>query len=197
MAKTYKFADFDDDRPLCGIDEAGRGPLAGPLVIAGVVLLSPIDGLDDSKKLTQARREELYDLIVSSAKYHIVSFDADEVDDLGISACLHKGLSKIKDYFGDGFGYLFDGNSSFGVSDIATLIKADMEVAEVSAASILAKVTRDREMMTLAQQYPQYGFERHKGYGTKAHIEAIVKYGRSPVHRHTFHIKEIDEPTLF
>ncbi|MDQ1326014.1 MAG: ribonuclease [Campylobacterota bacterium] len=93
--------------------------------------------------------------------------------------------------------YLFDGNSTFGTKHIDTMVKADEKIAEVSAASILAKVTRDREMIALAQKYPQYGFENHKGYGTKAHIQALLRHGRCEVHRRTFRVKELDKSSLF
>lgn len=175
-------------KQLCGIDEAGRGPLAGDLVIAGVVLNSPIDGLADSKKLTPKKREALHKEIIQNSQYHIVSFSPKQVDELGISKCLHNGLLEIQANIPN-CDYLFDGNSSFGVDNIDTLIKADTKVVEVSASSILAKVTHDRDMIEMSKIYPQYGFERHKGYGTKAHIEAIHKYGRSPIHRESFRIK--------
>ena len=183
--------------PLCGIDEAGRGPLAGPLVMAGVVLLRPVDGLNDSKVLSESRREALYEAITACARYCIVRFSPGEIDALGIGVCLRRGLEAVKAHFGDEVAYLFDGNSPFGVAGIRTQIKADAEVPEVSAASILAKVTRDREMVALAKTYPQYGFERHKGYATKAHYEALYRYGRCPVHRKSFRIRGLDEPTLF
>ena len=183
-------------KPLCGIDEAGRGPLAGPLVMAGVVLTEPIDGLTDSKRLTQKRREELFEEIVEKSRYHIASFSAHQIDEVGISKCLQAGLRAIQKAL-PACDYLFDGNSTFGVDNIETMVKADAKVAEVSAASILAKVTRDREMVEVAKEYPVYGFEKHKGYGTKAHIEALVKYDRSPIHRKTFRVKGLDEPTLF
>ena len=178
-------------KPLCGIDEAGRGPLAGSLVIAGVVLINPIDGLMDSKKLTEKKREALYPLVVENSRYHIVSFSAQEVDELGISRCLQKGLQSIQEHL-QGVDYLFDGNSTFGVDNISTMVKADTKIAEVSAASILAKVTHDREIIAMAQTYPEYGFEKHKGYGTKAHMEALLKYGRCPIHRKTFRVKGLD-----
>ena len=178
-------------KPLCGIDEAGRGPLAGSLVMAGVILKNPVEGLMDSKKLTEKKREALYPLIVDSSEYHIVSFSAQEVDELGISKCLHLGLQSIQKNLPDA-DYLFDGNSTFGVDNITTMVKADDKISEVSAASILAKVTRDREIVEQAKLYPEYGFERHKGYGTKAHIEALVKYGRCEVHRKTFRVKGLD-----
>jgi ribonuclease HII len=183
-------------KPLCGIDEAGRGPLAGSLVMAGVVLAQEVEGLMDSKKLSAKRREVLYELIVQYATYHIVSFSAQEVDKLGISKCLHEGLQSIQKHL-QNCDYLFDGNSTFGVENITTMVKADDKVAEVSAASILAKVTRDREIVALGKEYPHYGFEAHKGYGTKAHIEALVKYGRCDIHRQTFRVKGLDEATLF
>ena len=183
-------------KPLCGIDEAGRGPLAGSLVIAGVILKRPVEGLMDSKKLTEKRREALYPLVVENAAYHIVSFSAKEVDEMGISKCIQQGLRSIQEHLSEA-EYLFDGNSTFGVENISTMLKADSKVAEVSAASILAKVSHDREMIEIAQKFPQYGFEKHKGYGTKAHIEALIKHDRCEAHRKTFRVKGLDEPTLF
>ncbi|MCW8821442.1 MAG: ribonuclease HII [Sulfurovum sp.] len=182
-------------KPLCGIDEAGRGPLAGSLVIAGVVLKNPVEGLMDSKKLTEKKREALYPLVIENAEYHIVSFSAQEVDQMGISQCLQQGLQSIQKHLPE-VEYLFDGNSTFGVDNISTMIKADNKVAEVSAASILAKVTHDREMIEMAKKYPEYGFEKHKGYGTKAHVEALLKYDRCEVHRKTFRVKGLDKPML-
>jgi len=170
--------------------------LAGSLVIAGVVLKKPVEGLMDSKKLTEKRREALFPHVIENAEYHIVSFSAKEVDELGISQCIQQGLRTIQEFLPEA-EYLFDGNSSFGVKDITTMIKADSKVAEVSAASILAKVTHDREMIEMAKVYPEYGFEKHKGYGTKAHIEALLKYDRCEVHRKTFRVKGLDEPVLF
>lgn len=184
------------NRPLCGIDEAGRGPLAGSLVMAGVILTSEVEGLMDSKKLSEKRREALYPLILANSSYHIVSFSPNDVDELGISECLHRGLLAIQKHLPD-VDYLFDGNSTFGVDNIRTMVKADTKVAEVSAASILAKVTHDKEIVSQAKLYPEYGFEKHKGYGTKAHIEALLKYGRSPIHRKSFRVKGLDEPKLF
>jgi len=182
-----------NNKPLCGIDEAGRGPLAGSLVIAGVVLKNHVNGLMDSKKLTEKKREELYNLIVDNSNYHIVSFSAGDIDEFGISKCLNKGLIDIQNYFQD-VDFLFDGNCSFGVDNITTMVKADSKVEEVSAASILAKVTHDREMIEMSKEFPEYGFERHKGYGTKAHTEALLKHGRCKVHRKTFKVKGLDSP---
>ena len=164
--------------------------------MAGVVLKNHVEGLMDSKKLTEKKREALFPLVIENSDYHIVSFSAEEVDELGISQCLQKGLLSIQKHL-QNVDYLFDGNSTFGVDNITTMVKADDKVAEVSAASILAKVTRDREMVEMAKEYPEYGFEKHKGYGTKAHIEALVKYDRCKVHRKTFRVKGLDEPTLF
>ena len=183
-------------RLLCGIDEAGRGPLAGPLVIAGVILKKPLDGLADSKKLSEKRREKLYGEIIAVAEYHIALFSHRRIDDEGISACLHEGLEEIKSALPDA-DYLFDGNSTFGTAGIETMVKADMKIPEVSAASILAKVTRDRVMYDYAKIYPEYGFEKHKGYGTAAHIEKIRHHGRCAIHRQSFRVKALDEPPLF
>lgn len=185
-----------EPKNLCGIDEAGRGPLAGSLVMAGVVLTKHVAGLTDSKKLSEKKRLMLYEKIIESGSYSIVSFSAGEIDEFGISHCLQQGLHAIQEHL-PGCHYLFDGNSTFGVQNIETLVKADDKIAEVSAASILAKVTRDREMACMAEKYPEYGFEKHKGYGTKAHIEAIVKYDRCAVHRKSFRLKGVDEPRLF
>jgi ribonuclease HII len=152
--------------------------------------------LMDSKNLSEKKREALYPLVVENSEYHIVTFSAKEVDELGISKCLHEGLLSIQKHLPN-VDYLFDGNSTFGVDNIITMVKADTKIAEVSAASILAKVTHDREIVKMAKLYPEYGFEKHKGYGTKAHMEALVKYDRCPIHRKTFRVKGLDEPKRF
>ncbi len=180
---------------LCGIDEAGRGPLAGDLVMAGCILHKDIEGLNDSKKLTAKKREALYDLIVENATYHIVKFSAVSIDNEGISQCLKKGLLEIMQTL-SAEEFLFDGNTTFGVKNLQTMIKADGKIPAVSAASILAKVTHDRDILQEAKKYPEYQFEKHKGYGTKLHIEMIKKYGYSPIHRRTYKIKAL-EKTLF
>ncbi|OQX57494.1 MAG: ribonuclease HII [Helicobacteraceae bacterium 4484_230] len=180
---------------LCGIDEAGRGPIAGPMLMAGVILHCNIEGLGDSKKLTAKRREQLFGEIINNSTFHIVSFSAQQIDEMGISACLNRGLREIMDTVGAD-NYLFDGNSSFGISGLQTMVKADTKIAEVSAASILAKVTRDREMLKLSEEFPQYDFNRHKGYGTKAHIDAIRKHGYSSIHRKTFKLKALEKTLL-
>ncbi len=180
---------------LCGIDEAGRGPIAGSLVIVGVILKNPIEGLNDSKKLSEKKRELLFELIIENSIYYIVSFSAHDVDEHGISKCLKTGLEEIiKEMPTDNF--LFDGNSKFGVSNIQTMIKADAKIAEVSAASILAKVTRDREMIAFSKTYHEYAFEKHKGYGTALHVNRIKRHGYCDIHRKTFKLKAL-EATLF
>lgn len=184
------FDDFNiDSKSLCGIDEAGRGPIAGALVMAGVILSKDIDGLNDSKKLTEKKREKLYEIIKNSSKYFIYEVNATKIDKIGLSKAIKECLEAIKNYFGEDTNFLFDGNSSFGVDGISTLIKADAKVKAVSAASILAKVYRDRQMVEYSKIYPEYGFEKHKGYGTKAHIEALEKYGYCKIHRRSFKIK--------
>ena len=174
---------------LCGIDEAGRGPIAGSLVMAGAILTKEVDGLDDSKKLTEKRREKLYEIVKNSSKYFIYEVNAAKIDEIGLSKSIKECLEAIKQHFGEDANFLFDGNSSFGVEGIPTLIKADAKVQAVSAASILAKVYRDRQMIEYAKVYPEYGFEKHKGYGTKAHLEAIDKFGYCEIHRRSFKIK--------
>jgi len=173
---------------LCGIDEAGRGPLAGDLVMAGVILLNAVEGLMDSKVLNEKRREALYPKIIENSLYHIVSFSPKQIDELGLSACLGKGLEEIMQEL-EAEVYLFDGNQTFGVLGISTMVKADAKVPEVSAASILAKVTHDRAITEASKCYPLYGFEKHKGYGTKAHVLAIKEHGFCEIHRRTFKIK--------
>lgn len=180
---------------LCGIDEAGRGPIAGDLVMAGCILSSHVEGLNDSKKLTEKRREALYEKIIQNSIYHIVKFSPSQIDTIGISKCLAEGLREILQTL-KADEYLFDGNTNFGVNGLQTMIKADGKVAEVSAASILAKVTHDRDILQEAKKYPLYQFEKHKGYGTALHVEMIKKYGYSPIHRRSYRLKAL-EPTLF
>ena len=180
---------------LCGIDEAGRGTIAGDLVIAGCILTGEVAGLNDSKKLSEKKRESLFELIIVNSLYHVVKFSASEIDTEGISKCLASGLREIMQNL-DAKEYLFDGNTTFGVDGLTTLVKADATVPEVSAASIIAKVTHDRDMLIKAKKYPKYHFQKHKGYGTKLHIEMIKKYGYCELHRRTYKIQAL-EPTLF
>ncbi|MBU1666983.1 ribonuclease HII [bacterium] len=173
---------------LCGIDEAGRGPLAGDLVMAGVILKNSIEGLMDSKVLSEKKREKLYEQIIKNSHHHIISFSPQQIDEQGLSRCLGEGLESIQQHLKAEI-YLFDGNQTFGVLGISTMVKADGKIPEVSAASILAKVTHDRAIIQASKMYTNYGFEKHKGYGTKAHIEAIKQHGFCDLHRRSFKIK--------
>lgn len=176
---------------ICGVDEAGRGPLAGPVCAAAVILPKHLEipGLTDSKKMTDKKRRELFPLIQEQAvAYGIGLASQEEIDEINILQAtflaMERALSQLNvrpDMV------LIDGNREreFGVP-VQTVIKGDSLSANIAAASILAKVTRDNLMMELAQQYPQYGFEIHKGYGTKAHYEALRQYGASPIHRRSF-----------
>ena len=179
---------------LCGIDEAGRGPLAGPLVVAGVILEKNILGLDDSKVLSEKKREKLFDEIKEKSKYHIVFKSAKEIDDFGISFCLKSSILEIMEKLQEfSNNFLMDGNTNFGIQNLKKEIKADAKYAQVSAASILAKVSRDRFMDEISPLYANYNFHKHKGYGTKAHIEAIKEFGRSDIHRFSFKLKALGE----
>lgn len=176
---------------ICGVDEAGRGPLAGPVCAAAVILPRHLDipGLDDSKKLTDKRRRELFPLIKEQAvAYGIGLASRDEIDELNILQAtflaMERAISKLSvrpEYA------LIDGNreKAFGLP-VQTIVKGDSLSANIAAASILAKVTRDDIMEAMAADYPQYGFEVHKGYGTRAHYEALRTYGPCDQHRMTF-----------
>ena len=176
---------------LCGIDEAGRGPFAGPMVVAGVILNNDIKELNDSKKLTEKKREKLFDIIKNNSSYHIVFTSNETIDKLGLSLCLKNSIQEIMEHL-DTDDFLMDGNTTFGIENLKCLIKADASIKEVSAASILAKVSRDRYMVDIAKDYPNYNFDKHKGYGTKAHIDAIIKFGYCSLHRRSFKIKSLE-----
>ncbi len=177
---------------ICGIDEAGRGPLAGPVVVAAVVMPrdSMIEGVNDSKKVSEKKREELYDKIIEEAiSYGVGIIDEKEIDKINILEATKKGLTtslqelKVKPNL-----ILVDalkGIDTLGIP-YQSIIKGDALCYSISAASIIAKVTRDRIMRQWDEIYPQYGFEKHKGYGTKAHIDAIKEYGLCPIHRKSF-----------
>lgn len=181
---------------VCGIDEAGRGPLAGNVVAAAVIL--PLDleieGLNDSKKLSEKKREALYDVIVEKAIYSIAWATPKEIDELNILNATMlamrravEGLPKKADFA------LIDGNCSRGFTiPTQTIVKGDSLSMSIAAASILAKVTRDRQCMALDEQYPAYGFKGHKGYPTKAHMQKVVELGPCPEHRKTF-LKFVDK----
>ena len=176
---------------ICGVDEAGRGPLAGPVCAAAVILPANLEipGLTDSKKLTDKKRRELFPVIKEQAVAFGIGFATEqEIDEINILQAtflaMERAISqlKVKADFA-----LIDGNreKDFGLP-VMTVVKGDSRSANIAAASILAKVSRDTYMEQMAQTYPQYGFEIHKGYGTKAHYEALRTYGHCPLHRLTF-----------
>ena len=173
---------------VCGVDEAGRGPLAGPVCAAAVILPAGlvIDGLNDSKKLTDKKRRELYDVITQNAvSYGIAMAEIDQINILQATfLAMQRAIDKL-DVRPD--LALIDGNRAkdFGLP-VRTIVKGDSLSASIAAASILAKVTRDRLMEELDEAYPQYDFTVHKGYGTKRHYEALREYGPCPIHRRTF-----------
>lgn len=179
--------DYDIHR-VVGIDEAGRGALAGHLFVAGCLLKEQIAGIKDSKELSAKKRAELFTLIKERSNYLILSFSSAQIDEMGLSWCLKTALIIIKRHFA-GFSFLYDGNTNFGVQGIKTLIKADSKVLQVGAASILAKVSRDTLMSALDESFAVYGFAKHKGYASKAHIDAIAKFGLSDIHRKSFKLK--------
>ena len=176
---------------VAGVDEAGRGPLAGPVYAAAVILKEDavIDGINDSKKLTEKKREELFDKIIeNSIAYSIASVDEKIIDEINILNATHMAMNNAVDNLSQKADFvLIDGNS---IKNMATphqtVVKGDAKSISIAAASILAKVARDRYITKMAEEYPQYGFEKHKGYGTKAHNDAILEHGPSPIHRKTF-----------
>ena len=176
---------------VCGVDEAGRGPLAGPVCAAAVILPEDavLPGLDDSKKLTEKKREALFPLIRERAVAYGIAFaSVEEIERMNILAAALLAMNRAIAQLSPAPELaLIDGNIVKGISVPArSVVGGDGKVAAIAAASVLAKVTRDRLMLTLAEKYPQYGFENHKGYGTKEHYAALEKYGPSPVHRMSF-----------
>ena len=176
---------------ICGVDEAGRGPLAGPVCAAAVILPPHLDipGLDDSKKLTDKRRRELMPIIKEQAIAYGIGFAShEEIDEINILQATFLAMERaLEQLQGKADFALIDGNreKDFGLP-VKTVVKGDSLSANIAAASVLAKVTRDDLMEAMAEEYPQYGFEIHKGYGTKAHYAALTQYGPSPIHRMTF-----------
>ena len=176
---------------VCGIDEAGRGPLAGPVCAAAVILPEGcvIEGINDSKKLTEKKREALFDVIKEKAlAYSIAVADEKEIDEINILQATYLAMRRAF----DGLDIkpdmaLVDGNRDplLGVPT-RTIVKGDANSMSIAAASILAKVTRDRFMLSMDEKYPEYQFSKHKGYGTKLHYEMLTKYGASEIHRKTF-----------
>lgn len=183
---------------VCGVDEAGRGPLAGPVCAAAVILPldCEIEGLNDSKKLSEKKRDALYDIIKEKAvAYSIAMVDEKTIDEINILQATFKAMREAI----DGLPVkpdlaLIDGNQKpqSGIEE-RTVVKGDAKSMSIAAASVLAKVTRDRFMLELDEKYPEYQFKKHKGYGTKLHYEALEKYGVSPVHRVTFLKKLFDK----
>jgi ribonuclease HII len=177
---------------ICGIDEAGRGPLAGPVVVASVIMPrdSKIAGVNDSKKVSEKKREELYDKILEEAiSYGVGIIDEKEIDRINILEATKKGLTNsLKELTTKPDLIIVDALKGIDTLGIPynSIIKGDALCYSISAASIIAKVTRDRIMRQWDEIYPQYGFEKHKGYGTKAHIDAIKEYGLCPIHRRSF-----------
>ena len=182
---------------VCGIDEAGCGPLAGPVYAAAVILNpdDPIEGLNDSKKLTEKKREALYPQIKDRAlAWAIASATAQEIDEINILQATYLAMERAMQQLSVKPDIaMIDGNRAkdFGLP-VRTVIKGDSLSANIAAASVLAKVTRDDLMLEQAQNYPQYKFDVHKGYGTKAHYEALRNYDASPVHRKSFLKRQLE-----
>jgi len=178
-------------RLLCGVDEAGRGPLAGPVCAAAVILPRglEIEGLNDSKKLTEKKREELYSVICKEALSFGIAFaTVEEIEERNILGATFLAMNRALEQLDPQPELaLIDGNRNTGILvPSRCVVKGDAKCADIAAASILAKVTRDRYMLEQAKLYPEYRFEQHKGYGTKLHYEALREYGPSPIHRMSF-----------
>lgn len=183
---------------ICGVDEAGRGPLCGPVAAAAVIMPknSFIEGVNDSKKLSEKKREALYEQIIKEAvAYSVCLIDNDEIDKINILNATLKAMEgainglSVKAEFA-----LIDGNQNRGITTPnKTVVKGDAKSYSIACASILAKVTRDRLLDEYEKEYPGYGFSKHKGYGTKAHYEAIAAYGITPIHRKSFLKKLLEQ----
>ena len=183
---------IDQGYPIvCGCDEAGRGPLCGPVVAAAVILPdgTVIEGLDDSKKLTEKKREKLYDIIIEKAiAYAIAEASPEEIDEINIlNASMLAMRRAIENLKVKADAAIIDGNCSRGFSiPTLTVVKGDSKSYSIAAASILAKVTRDRQCQELDREYPMYNIAKHKGYPTKEHMDAVKKYGPAPIYRKSF-----------
>lgn len=183
LAKGYK--------SVCGVDEAGRGPLAGPVCAAAVILPEGviIDGVNDSKKLSEKKRESLFDVIREQAlSYSIAYATVDEIEEINILNATMLAMRRAIDGLEIKADYaMIDGNKIPPIDIVAEcIVKGDAKSMSIACASILAKVSRDRLLYKYAEEYPMYGFDKHKGYGTKVHREAILKYGPCPYHRKSF-----------
>ena len=194
MSELWKFEHqcYDEGfETVCGVDEAGRGPLAGPVCAAAVILPRDleIEGLNDSKKLSDKRRRALFEQITAQAVSYGIAFATEqEIDEINILQATFLAMRRAMERLTVRPSIaLIDGNreTDFGLP-VRTIVKGDSLSANIAAASILAKVTRDDFMMQQAELYPQYGFDVHKGYGTCAHYDALRKYGPCPIHRRTF-----------
>ena len=177
---------------ICGIDEAGRGPLAGPVVVAACIMPrnSMIEGVNDSKKVSEKKREELFEIITNEAiSYGVGIIDQKEIDRINILNATKEGLTMaVKELNPRPDLIIVDALNNIDTlgTKYESIIKGDAKCYSIAAASIIAKVTRDRIMREWDKVYPQYGFEKHKGYGTAAHIAAIREYGLCPIHRRSF-----------
>lgn len=176
---------------ICGVDEAGRGPLAGPVCAAACILPRglEIEGLNDSKKLTEKKRDALYDVIIEKAAAYGIAFaTVEEIEELNILGATYLAMNRAIEAMGIAPDLaLIDGNRDQGIAvNSQTVVKGDSRCADIAAASILAKVTRDRYMLELDARYPEYRFKKHKGYGTKEHYAAIRAHGMCPEHRPSF-----------
>lgn len=182
----------EDVKYICGIDEAGRGPLAGPVVVASVIMPknSIIEGVNDSKKVSEKKREKLYEEITNTAiAWGVGIIDQREIDEINILNATKKGLTNsLKELEIKPDLILVDALTNIDTLGIPyrSIIKGDAKSYSIAAASIIAKVTRDRIMRQWDELYPEYGFEKHKGYGTKMHTDAIKEYGPCPLHRKSF-----------
>ncbi len=188
---AYELSLAGDARPFCGVDEAGRGPLAGPVCAAAVILPEGIviPGLNDSKKLTAKKRDELYDIICDTAISFAVAFaSVEEIETLNIKGATYLAMDRaIAELDPAPKLALVDGNDKNALAIPAIkVVKGDARCASIAAASVLAKVTRDRFMLDMDELYPQYGFAAHKGYGTAAHYAALRQFGPCPIHRPTY-----------
>ena len=190
---NFEHAAFEEGYEIvCGVDEAGRGPLAGPVCAAAVILPKDLEivGLNDSKKLTDKRRRELFDEICGKAVAYGIAFAShEEIDEINILQATFLAMRRAVEQLSlKPALVLVDGNREpeFGGIPVKTIVKGDSLSANIAAASILAKVTRDRLMEEMDQEYPEYGFAIHKGYGTKAHYAALLEYGPCSIHRRTF-----------
>ena len=198
MTETEHLLHEKGFRLIAGVDEAGRGPLAGPVFAAAVIMSEDkyIPDIKDSKKLSEKKREKVFDYIIENADYYaIASVDEHEIDEINILNATHKAMNAAVDSLGVKPDYvLIDGNSIKNMDlPHETVVKGDAKVACIAAASILAKVSRDRYIRELSDKYPEYGFDKHKGYGTAAHIDALKRLGPCPIHRRSFLKKILGE----